>query len=97
MVKNPPANAGDTREWGLIPGLGGFPREENGNPLQYSCLENSMDRGGWWATVHSATKSRTQPKCLTCTHTSTMSLLIQLYNMEFISHVLVYFVCYKEI
>ena len=64
VVKNPPANAGDTREWGSIPGLGGFPGEENGNPLQYSCLENSMDRGGWWATVHGATKSRTGPQRL---------------------------------
>ena len=42
-------NAGDL---GSIPGLGRFPEEENGNPLQYSCLENSMDRGAWWATVH---------------------------------------------
>ena len=46
MVKNPLANAGDTR---LIPGLGRSPGEGNGNLLQYSCLENSMDREGWWA------------------------------------------------
>ena len=59
VVKNPLANAGDTGDWGSIPGLRGFPGEENGNPLQYSCLENSMDRGGWWATVHGATKSQT--------------------------------------
>ena len=50
-------NAGDS---GLIPGLGRSPEEENGYPLQYSCLENSMDRGGWWATVHGITKSWTQ-------------------------------------
>ena len=50
MAKNLPANAGDA---GLIPGLGRSPGEGNGNPLQYSCLENSMDRGAWWATVHS--------------------------------------------
>ena len=43
---------------GLIPGLGRFPGEGNGNLLQYSCLENSMDRGAWWATVHGVTKSR---------------------------------------
>ena len=49
MVKNPPVNAGDT---GLIPGLGRSPGGGNGNPLQHTCLENSMDRGAWWATVH---------------------------------------------
>ena len=53
MVKNLPANAGDG---GLIPGSGRSPGEGNGNPLQYSCLENSMDRGAWWATVHKVTK-----------------------------------------
>ena len=47
MVKNPPANAGDTREVGSIPGSGRSPGIGNGNPLQYSCLENSMDRGAW--------------------------------------------------
>ena len=47
MVKNPPANAEDARDVGLIPQLGGFPREGNGNPLQHSCLENSMDTGAW--------------------------------------------------
>ena len=49
MVKNPPANAGDA---GLIPGPGSSPGEGNGNPLQYSCLGNLMDREAWWATVH---------------------------------------------
>ena len=52
MVKNPPANAGDM---GLIPGSGRAPEEGNGNPLQYSCLENAMDRGAWQATVHEVT------------------------------------------
>ena len=54
LVKNPPANAGDT---GLIPGLGRSPGEGNGYPFQYSCLENSMDRGGWWATAYAVAKS----------------------------------------
>ena len=54
VVKNPPANAGDAS---LIPGSGRSPGEGNGNPLQYSCLENSMDKGAWWATVHVATKT----------------------------------------
>ena len=58
MVKNLPANAGDTRDVGSIPGSGRVPGEENGNPLQYSCLGNPMDRGAWWATVHGVTKSQ---------------------------------------
>ena len=64
MVKNPPANAGDTRDAGLIPGSGRFPGGGHGNPLQYSCLENPMDRGAWWATVHGAVKSWIQLKLL---------------------------------
>ena len=52
MVKNPPANAGDKRDSGLIPELGRSPGEGDGNPLQYSCLENSMERGAWQATVY---------------------------------------------
>ena len=58
MVKNPPVNAGDEREMGSITGLGRSPEVENGNPLQYSCLKNSMDRGDWQATVHGVAKSR---------------------------------------
>ena len=53
--KNPPASVGDS---GPIPGLGRSPGEGNGNPLQYSRLENSMDRGAWWAVVHGAAKSQ---------------------------------------
>ena len=56
MVKNPPTNAGDV---GLVPGSGRSPAGGNGNPLQYSCLENPTDRGAWWATVHRVTKSWT--------------------------------------
>ena len=52
VVKNPPANAGDIRELGSIPGLGRFLGGGYGNPLQYSCLEKPMDRGAWRATVH---------------------------------------------
>ena len=57
MVKNLPARAGDIRDLGSIPGSGRSPGEGNGNPLQYSCLENPMDRGAWWATVHGVTES----------------------------------------
>ena len=59
MVKNPPANAGDRRDMGLIPGSGRYLGGGNGNLLQYSCLENPMDRGAWRATVHGVTKSWT--------------------------------------
>ena len=48
MVKNPPATAGDARDVDSNPGLGRFPGGGHGNPLQYSCLENPMDRGAWW-------------------------------------------------
>ena len=59
MVKNLPANAGDTEDTGLIPGSRRSPRVEHGNPLQYSYLENSMDTEVWQATVHGATESLT--------------------------------------
>ena len=57
LVKNPPADAGDARDVSSIPGLGRSPGEENGNPFQYSGLENSMDRGAWWVTGHGVKKS----------------------------------------
>ena len=59
VVKNLPANAGDIGDMDLITGLGRSSGIENGNPLQYSCLENSMDREAWWATVHEVTESWT--------------------------------------
>ena len=61
LVKNPTANAGDARDVDLIPGSGRSPGERNGNPLQYSCLENPMDRGAWQAPVHGVGKSQTPP------------------------------------
>ena len=60
MVKNPPVNAGDAQDVGSIPGSGRFPEGGNGNPHKYSCLENFMDRGAWWAIVHGVAKSQTQ-------------------------------------
>ena len=57
MLKNLPANAGDIRVWGSISGSGRSPGGVHGHPLQDSCLENPMDRGVWWATVHSVAKS----------------------------------------
>ena len=65
VVKSPPANVEDIREMGSI---SGSPEETHGNPFQYSCLENPMDRGAWWATVYRVTKSQTQVKQLS-THT----------------------------
>ena len=64
MIKNLAANAGDIRDVGSVPELGRSPGEGHGNPLQYSCLENPMDRGAWWATVHKVAKSQTQLKQL---------------------------------
>ena len=60
VVKNQPANAGDIKDVGLIPGSGRSPGGGHGNSLQYSCLENPMDRGAWRATVNWVAKSRTQ-------------------------------------
>ena len=59
VVKNPPDNAGGTRDSGLIPGLGRYPGGGNGNLLQYSSLENFMNRGAWWATVYGVAKNWT--------------------------------------
>ena len=72
-VKNPPANAGDTRDVDSILGLGRSPREGHGNPLQYSCLKNPMDRGTWQAIVHRVSKSRKRLSRLSM-HTHHVSL-----------------------
>ena len=71
VVKNLPASAGDPRDMGLIPGSGRFPGVGNGNLLQYSCLENSMDRGAWQAIVHRVTFCWIQLSV--CTHTSQLT------------------------
>ena len=60
VVKNPPVNAGDARDVGSIPGTGLFLGERNGNPLQYSCLENPVDREAWQTAARGVTKSQTQ-------------------------------------
>ena len=60
LVKNPTANAGDARGMDSIPESGRSPGGGHGNPLQYACPENPMDRGAWWATVHGVTRSRTR-------------------------------------
>ena len=68
MVKNPSTSAGDIRDVGLIPGSGRFPEEGHGNPPQYSCLENPMDREAWWATVHGVANKAHEVAEVTCTH-----------------------------
>ena len=78
MVKNLPANAGDERDVGLIPGSGRSPGGGHSNPLQYSCLENPMDRGAWRPTVHSLTESGTPEvtgHARTCAHSVYVSVL----------------------
>ena len=73
MVKNLPDNAGDL---GPIPGSGRSPGGENGNPLQYSCLENPMDRRVWWATVDGVAKNQTRQRVRAHTHTHTHTAVV---------------------
>ena len=85
MVKNLSAGAGDIRDAGLVPGSGRSPGGGNGNPLQYSCRENPMDRGVWQAIVHRVAQSQTWLKRLsihayTHTHTHKTIILILIYN-----------------
>ena len=70
-LKNLPANAGNARDLGLIPGSGRSPEVGNGNPLQYSCPGNPMDRGDCWATVDGIAESWTQLSACACRHTHT--------------------------
>ena len=77
VIKNPPANAGDTRDAVSIPGWRRSPGGGNGNLLQYSCLENPMDRGAWWATVHGVTKSWLRLSTHACTMTLDFSCIAQ--------------------
>ena len=81
VVKSHPANAGDIRDLSSIPGLGSSPGWEHGNPLQYSCLENPMDRRAWRSIVHRVAKSQTQLKWLSvCVHSIHWTLIQILYR-----------------
>ena len=79
MVKNPPSNAGDAGDLGLIPGLGRSPGEGNGNPLQYSCLESSIDRGAWWATARGVTEELAPTERLSHFSSQEIKLLVQVH------------------
>ena len=85
QVKNPSADAGNTRDLGSIPGLRRSPGEGNGNPLQYSCLENPTDRGAWQAIVHGASKSQTWLSNWTHTHIyiyTYLSIYLFIFNLK---------------
>ena len=86
MVKNPPANAEDIRDLGLIPGSGRSPGGGHGNPLQYSCLENAMDRGAWWATVQSNKES----DMTELTEQACMKSKIQKLKLDFFFRIIIY-------
>ena len=83
MVKNPPVNADDTRDVGSIPWSGRSTGGGNGNPVQYSCLENPMDRGAWQATVHGVVKSQMQLSTHMHTHSNVLSMTITLSTVFF--------------
>ena len=88
VVKDPPLKAGKVRDTNLIPGLGRCPGGRHGNPLQYSCLETLMDRGGWCATAHGVTKNRTQLSDLVCTHIMPIRMYreIKIKSFGFLKH-----------
>ena len=77
VVKNPPANTGDARDMGLIPGSGRSPGGGNGNPIQYTCLENPMDRGAWWGAAYGVAKSQTWLSTI-ITHGSRRRMLLNI-------------------
>ena len=91
VIKNPVAKAGDARDMDSVPGLGRSPGGRNGNPLQYSCLENCTDRWAWWATVHGITKSRIPLSTHNTMHhwlilkvfLDTLKYLHELFNISF--------------
>ena len=91
LPQNPPSNAGDM---GSIPGSGRSPGEGNGNPLQYSCLENPMDKRAWWAVVHMSTQSWTWLKQLSMhagTHSGSISSETQVASSSLLCHPYVWF------
>ena len=96
VVENLPSSAGDTGDTGSIPGLGTSRGIGNGNPLQYSCLENSMDRGAWWAAVHGVTKSQTILECVH-THTHTHTHTSQIFKKYMLKYQNVYSLTFMNV
>ena len=82
VAKNLPANTGNAGDVDSIPALGRSPGGRNGNPLQYSCLGNPMDRGAWWATVHEVGKSQTELSKHINTHTHTLAFAFQFCDSQ---------------
>ena len=95
VVKNPPARAGDIRDVGSVPGLRRSPGGGHGHPLQYSCLENPMDRGAWLATVHRVAKSQTQLKPLGIAWNLIIVILIVFYTIIVGFNSLNFMVCFS--
>ena len=91
MVKNMPTNAGDTGDVGSIPESGRSPRVGNGNALQYSCLEKSVDRGAWWATIHKVTNNQIQLYIHTYTY---IQLILYVYSIHILSLSMFYIYIY---
>ena len=88
VVQNSPASAGDIRDTDSIPRLGRYPRGGHGNLLQYSCLENPMDRGVWWAIVHKVEQSWTRLKRLSMIHTHEKQNLLYWCTMNILTSIL---------
>ena len=97
LVKNPPANARDARDVGSVPGWGKFPGEVNGNPLQYSCLENSVDGGAWRATGHGIVKSCTQLTAFVYTYTHTHTHTHTHCNSPLYGYSIQLFLCWETV
>ena len=91
LVDNMPDNAGDIGDAGLIPGMERFPGGGNGNLLQYSCLENPVDRGAWWATVHGVTELDTTEQLSMHTYTIPWSAMKKIDSPTRYIHILFYF------
>ena len=95
VVKNPPTSAGDIRDMASVPGLGRSSGGGHGNPLQYSCLENPMDRGAWLATVHRVAKSQTQLKPLCTARNLIIVILIVFYIISVGFNSMIFMVCFN--
>ena len=98
MVKNPPSNSGDVKDAGSIPGSGRSPGGGNDNPLQYYCLENSVDSGSWWAAVHRDQKESDMTEhAWVCTELRKMLYLLLLFIMKDTTQIVKWKRCIRQI